>query len=323
MKRLICGVLIAVLILPSLLLCGCRLSSEDDGKLTVVVTVFPAYDWARNILGDRLEDEDVELILMTDDGSDMHSYQPTFDDRISVTSCDLLIYVGGTDDAWVEEAMGSATHRPATIHLLNTLGDQVKHVTPTDGTDHHEGDGHLHEEVDEHVWLSLRNAATLCDAIANQLTALDPVHGITYQKNAGNYIGKLNVLDGRYSTMAKAAVRDTVLFGDRFPFRYLLDDYGIRYLAAFSGCSADTSASFETVTHLAGKVNELGLPCVLTVAHSDGNIAASIVANTTDKNQAILVMDAMQTVTASMVASGVTYLGIMETNLDVLTSALH
>ena len=183
--------------------------------------------------------------------------------------------------------------------------------------------GHDHgEEADEHVWLSLKNAKTLVGAISNALQEFDPDNKDTYATNAAAYIEKLSALDGAYQSAVDGAAHKTVLFGDRFPFRYLVDDYGLRYYAAFAGCSAETEASFETVSFLAKKVDELGLPCVLTIEGAQHRIAETIVQNTAGKKQKVLTMDSMQSTTSKDVANGATYLSVMEKNLSVLKEAL-
>ena len=196
-------------------------------------------------------------------------------------------------------------------------------MTGEDLCEHMEGHGHDHEEeADEHVWLSLKNAKTLVAAIADALQELDPDNKDTYAANAAAYIEKLSTLDGAYQAAVDGAARKTLLFGDRFPFRYLVDDYGLSYYAAFAGCSAESEASFETVSFLAKKVDELKLPCVLTIEGKNHKIAETIVENTAEKNQKILTMDSMQSTTSEDVANGTTYLSVMEQNLSVLKEAL-
>ena len=184
--------------------------------------------------------------------------------------------------------------------------------------------GHEHEvEYDEHVWLSLRNAETITQTIANALCELDPDNAAVYQENAGNYIAQLSDLDAQYEDAVKNGQRTTILFADRFPFRYLADDYGLTYYAAFVGCSAETEASFETIAFLAKKVDELQLPVVLTIEGDNHSIAETVVANTQAKNQSILVMNSLQSVTEKDVENGESYLGIMSENLNVLKEALN
>ena len=194
------------------------------------------------------------------------------------------------------------------------------------GHDHGDDDDHHHEdgevEYDEHVWLSLKNAAVLCGEIVRRLSILDADNQEIYAANGMAYIDRLNALDEQYQTALNAAKVKTVLFGDRFPFRYLVDDYGLDYYAAFVGCSAETEASFETIVFLANKVDELGLNTVLTIESGDGKIARTIIENTAAKSAQVLQMDSMQSTTAQSAADGTTYLDIMEKNLVVLKEAL-
>ena len=507
MKKMIPLFLVLTMAVGLLASCGKKNAAEtgesDSNKLSVVTTIFPEYDWVKEILGDKVESTDLTMLLSS--GVDLHSYQPTADDIVKISDCDLFIYVGGESDKWVDDALKEATNKDMkVIDLLEVLGDSVKteetvegmqetehahdhskevstfeddevqdrslpdwegswqsaypfaldgtlddafaamaeegemtadeyktyyqngyktditniniegdHIAftyedgkkvgsdykyigyyiqnwstgtkaamyrfeavdrtsgapiyiefndhmiesaapehfhirmsnesfdaivdpekswptffPADMTgedlcEHMEGHGHDHEEeADEHVWLSLKNAKTLVDAISNALQELDPDNKGIYAANAAAYIEKLSALDGAYQSAVDGAARKTVLFGDRFPFRYLVDDYGLSYYAAFAGCSAESEASFETVSFLAKKVDELKLPCVLTIEGKNHKIAETIVENTAEKNQKILTMDSMQSTTSEDVANGTTYLSVMEQNLSMLKEAL-
>ena len=480
-----------------------------EKSLKIVTTIFPEYDWVREVLGDKAEND--ELTMLLDNGVDLHSYQPTADDIVKISDCDLFIYVGGESDGWVDDALKNATNKNMkVINLLDVLGDSVKteevvegmqetehdhdhskevstfeddevqdrslsdwagdwqsaypfaldgtlddafaamaeegemtaeeyktyyqngyktdianidiegdhieftyedgkkvgsdykyvgyyiqnwstgtkaamyrfeaedkdsgapvyiefndhmiepvaaehfHIRmsnesfdaivdpenswptffPADMTgeeicEHMEGHGHdededheHEEEKDEHVWLSLKNAEVLVNAISKSLQEIDPDNKDTYAANASAYIEKLSALDADYQAAVDAASNKTVLFGDRFPFRYMVDDYGLSYYAAFVGCSAETEASFETISFLAKKVDELKLPCVLTIEGAQHKIAETIVQNTAEKNQKVLTMDSMQSTTSKDVANGTTYLSVMEQNLSVLKEAL-
>ena len=477
---------------------GCGSASADNAaqNIKIVTTIFPEYDWVREVLGDAADNADLTMLL--DNGVDLHSYQPTADDIIKISDCDLFIYVGGESDEWVDDALENAVNKDMkVINLLDVLKDTVKTeeavpgmqaeeghnhgvgdfddsdvkdrslsdwngdwqsvypyvldgtldpvmekkaesgtktaeeykesyiasyetdiekisidgntitYTRKDGTSaaaydsegfyiRHKDDGskqvrykyqkvsgdadaptyivfsdhnissaepeHFHlyfgedgfdslveegkhfptfypasltgaeiademleheeKEYDEHVWLSLKNAEVLVGAISNALQELDPDNKGTYAANADAYVKKLSALDADYQAAVDGAAYKTVLFGDRFPFRYLVDDYGLSYYAAFAGCSAESEASFETISFLAKKVDELGLPCVLTIEGKDHRIAETIVENTAAKNQKILTMDSMQSTTSEDAANGVTYLSVMEQNLPVLKEAL-
>lgn len=324
MQKRISFFLYLALLLGLLSGCGGAPAANAD-RLSVVTTIFPEYDWVRQILGDKADG--VDLTMLLDNGVDLHSYQPTADDMVKISTCDLFIYVGGESDEWVEDALAEAINQDmVVIDLLDVLGDAVKEEEVVEGMqgEDEEGDGDEEEaEYDEHVWLSLRNAAVLCEEIAAQLGRLDAANADAYATNAAAYIEKLSALDRQYAAAVDAAPRKTLLFGDRFPFRYLTDDYGLDYYAAFVGCSAETEASFETVVFLANKVDELGLNTVLTIESSDGKLARTIIENTAAASARILQMDSMQSATARDVTSGATYLGAMENNLKVLKEALN
>lgn len=302
-------------------------TSTSKDQLKIVTTIFPEYDWVREILGDKTEH--AELTMLLDNGVDLHSYQPTAEDIMKISGCDLFIYVGGESDEWVEDALAEATNKNMkVINLLDVLGDKVKEEELVEGMEsEEEEEGQEREEegpeYDEHVWLSLKNAQTLVTAIADIMAEIDSENASTYKENATDYNKKLAELDAKYEQLVDSARTKTLLFGDRYPFRYLSDDYGLDYYAAFVGCSAETEASFETIIFLANKVNELGLDTILTIESSDGKIAKTIAENTKDKKKQILVLDSMQSTTSKDVKGGTTYLSVMENNLSVLEKALQ
>ena len=512
MKKVI-SVLLAVLMLIEML-SGCMNKTDvptsenispapqtenvPEKELRIVTTIFPEYDWIREILGDKAGNAEITMLL--DNGVDLHNYQPTADDIIKISDCDLFIYVGGESDGWVEDALKNATNKEMkVINLLEVLKDTVKTEEAVPGmqaeeghnhgysnfadsdvqdrtlsdwggdwksvypylrdgvldevmerkaengsktteeyrayyktgyktdvsqitidaenntmcfvkngvaakatyeykgyqiydyasgsrgvryffeaasgdadapkyvqfSDHGIGPGkaeHFHiyfgndgfdalsqemdnwptyypvdmsgedikedmleheeKEYDEHVWLSLKNAETLVGAISESLQELDPDNKDTYAANTAAYVEKLSAIDADYQAAVDGATYKTVLFGDRFPFRYLVDDYGLSYYAAFAGCSAESEASFETVSFLAQKMDELNLPCVLTIEGKEHRIAETVVENTTAKDQKVLTMDSMQSTTSKDVENGTTYLSVMEQNLSVLKQAL-
>lgn len=348
-------------------------NGEDDGKLQIVTTIFPVYDWVVNVLGENPADAEVTMLL--DSGVDLHSYQPAAGDIMKISRCDLFIYVGGESDEWVDDALEEAVNEDmVVINLLDVLGDDVRVEEVVEGmqadehehgdedehaNDDHETDEDAHndvdektdedahndaddknngethddvkddagtddqdEEYDEHVWLSLRNASVFADSIAGALGAADPDNAVTYAENAELYKEKLSALDAEYSAAVEKGTVKTLLFGDRFPFRYLVDDYGLSYYAAFSGCSAETEASFETISFLSKKVDELSLHTVMTIEGTDHRIAETIIQNTKSKDQQIVTMDSMQSTTSKDVSNGATYLSVMEKNLEALKEAV-
>ena len=327
----------------------------NSNKISIVCTTFPQYDWVKNILGEEAERFNVTLLL--DNGVDMHSYQPAVKDIATAGSSDLFIYVGGESDTWVEDALKEAKNKDLkAINLMETLDNFVKEEEVVEGMqEERKSLGHSHEksskekqeqtqkeshensqeingqkeaadeepEYDEHIWLSIRNAEIMVKNIEKAIEQLDSDNAKVYQNNAENYIKKLDTLDKQYANTIQNAKYKAILFGDRFPFRYMADDYDLKYYAAFAGCSAETMAGFETVTFLAKKADELRLPVILTIENSDGRIAEAVKSNTTKKNQKILAMNSLQSVTKEQIADGITYLQVMQENLSVLLEALN
>ncbi len=316
--------IILLLFLLALSLTGCggrsKEASKPDGKIRVAAAIFPAYDWVKNILGEN--PGGAELTLLADNGVDMHSYQPSVDDILTITGADLFIYTGGESDRWVSDALKQANNPDIRIiEMLDVIGSAAKEEEIKEGMQTEE-EPEEESVPDEHVWLSLRNAEAVCGAIRDELSALDPANAKVYESNAAAYITKLQALDGAYQQAISEAPLKTLLFGDRFPFRYLVEDYGLDYYAAFSGCSAETEAGFETITFLAQKADELALPAVLTIDGSDGRIAGTIVQNTKTKDQQVLMLDSMQSVSSKDIEAGKNYLSIMEYDLGILDKAL-
>ena len=308
-------------------LCPVSGLAEEAGKIRVVTTIFPIYDWVREIAGDT---GNTEITLLLDSGVDLHSFQPSAQDILKVATCDLFIYVGGESDEWAEDALAEAVNPDmVVISLVEALGENAKAEEIVEGmqAEEEEEEGEEgeeeEEEIDEHVWLSLRNAQVFTSAIADALAQKDPANADRYRANAEAYGAKLAALDAAYAEAVDSAAHKTLLFGDRFPFRYLTDDYGLTYYAAFAGCSAETEASFETVIFLAKKTDELQLPAVLTIEGKDHRIAETIIGSTADKNRKLLTLNSMQGTTANDIEQGATYLKIMEDNLAVLKEALN
>ena len=334
----------------AILLTACNTESgkKDSApkKISVVATIYPQYDWLKNVIGERADAVDLKLLIKN--GTDLHSYKPSAQDIATIAKADLVVYVGGESDEWIEKAL-EATPKEGRIalNLMKALGDHVKKEEIVEGMqtdpsassgteEHHEHDKvtepaeatsehHHHEEVenDEHIWLSLKNAWILVNALAQSLSKVDSANSSIYTANAVLYNAKLWEMDKEFATAVSNASQKTVLFGDRFPFRYLVDDYGIKYYAAFVGCSAESEASFETITFLAGKMDSLQLPAIFTIDGSNGKIARAILeASKNSKNAQVLTLNSMQSVTDEQIKAGVDYLSIMRDNLEVLKKAL-
>ncbi len=322
MKKLI-AILLLVCMLASVF-AGCGKTpapaERNNGRLSIVCTIFPVYDWVRAILGDRLQE--TELVMLLDSGTDLHSYEPLPDDQLALSRCDLFVYVGGESDEKWAPGMIETLQVKNTLNLMEALGSAAKEETEVAGMQAEEEE---EEEgaLDEHIWLSLKNAALLCGALRDRLCALDPDHADVYKKNAENYIAELNALDSEYRQTVDAAQFRALLVADRFPFRYLCDDYGITPYAAFSGCSTESTAGMSTIYNLAKYLDDLGLHTVAVTESANQDVAKTVIASSADKNRGIVVLDSLQSVTAERVNAGVTYLGVMRENLNALNKALN
>ena len=328
------GLWAKTLLAATLLLVACGTKSETEGvakKISVVVVTYPQYDWLKNVLGGRADAVDLKLLIKN--GADLHSYQPSAADIATIAKADMVVYVGGESDEWIEKAL-AATPKEGRIalNLMEALGDRVKEEEVVEGMQTEEEHHHEHEEHhehaeevenDEHIWLSLKNAEMLVKALAESIAKLDTAYAAEYHMNAALYIAKISALDAQYRATMENATLKTILFGDRFPFRYLVDDYGIKYYAAFVGCSAESEASFETITFLAGKMDSLALPAIFTIDGSDGKIAHAILeASKQSKGAEILMLNSMKSVTNEQIKAGDDYLSIMRENLEVLKKAI-
>lgn len=305
--------------------CACSDNMNDDvtdsAKPSIICTAFPQYDWVREIVGDKAENFDI--VLLNDNGVDMHSFQPSVDDIVKLGESELVVSVGSTSEKWIDETLDNSENKK-TVHIKLTEAIGEGRLLLNDGHVCEEEHDHDHsDEADEHVWLSLENAKTVCGTIAEKITALDPENAEYYAENLKNYTGKLDELTSELNDGVKAAHNKTLIFADRFPFRYLLNDFGIEYYAAFEGCSSDSEASFETIAFLATKLDELELDTVMTVDGSDGKLAATVIASTKSKNQKILKLDSMQSVSRDDIENGTSYISVMEKNIDTIISALN
>jgi len=314
MKKLI-SLFLSFIIVFSFAACADNVTDipEDDGKLTVVTTVFPVYDWTRNVTGDICN-----VIYLDKSGADMHSFEPTASDIVLLAEADVFIHIGGVSDKWVGSAVESAKNDSLEVLSLMTVTGVLEEETVEGMQPHDHGEKDT-DEYDEHIWLSLKKAQTAVNAICDTLCKADSENAETYRSNAAAYTDKLSELDGRYTSLMSSAKRNTILVADRFPFRYLTEDYGIEYFAAFPGCSAESEASFETMTFLIEKTKELSLPCILVIEKSDGKLADTISRETGAK---VLTLGSCQSVTQADADKGLTYLSVMENNLTTLTEAL-
>ena len=356
MKKLsFCSLACAIFVAALFSLVACNSVSEnkkqESHKLSIITTIYPEYAWTKEILGTRTDS--VNLTLLIKNGIDLHSYKPTAHDVAKIASADMVIYVGGESDEWIKDALTASPKKGRVeINLMEALGDRVKaeeivegmqaeeehhheHAEAHEADEHehhaekHEHHDHEHEhhdehENDEHVWLSLKNAEILVKKIAEELSKIDVTHASAYKQNAEAYIAQIQSLDAEYRTAVESAARKTVLFGDRFPFRYLVDDYGIKYYAAFVGCSAESEASFETIAFLAGKMDSEALPSIFIIENGNDKIAKAVLAASKKSQDAqILTINSMQSITEKQINDGINYISLMRANLENLKKALN
>ena len=331
---------------------GCRSDMPSDSgesstdKPSIVCTAFPQYDWTLQILGSRADQ--FSVTLLNHQGADMHSFQPTAANMVSMANCDLFIHMGGYSESWVPAALESAENPDAAVlTLLDHVEKLEEEFTPGMAHDRHhdhehshghdeavgseDADDHTHEdgdetedvEYDEHLWLSLRCAQDACRSITDAVCSLDPAHAEEYEENLQRYCSSLQALDREYEAVVRNVESPILLFADRFPFRYLAHDYDIECFAAFPGCSAETEASFETIIALSEELSAHQLQSVILLEGSKTDFAQTVIRNSDMKGARILTMNSMQAAGQREADAGITYLSIMEDNLQVLKTALQ
>ncbi|MDO4380110.1 MAG: metal ABC transporter substrate-binding protein [Clostridia bacterium] len=313
-------------LLITALFCACSGEKATEGttketptenkKLSVVCSIFPQYDFCKEIAGDK-----AELTLLLKSKVDMHNYKPSAEDILIIKNSDLFIDIGGESDEWADEVLETAkSENLCVLSLIDVVDAKDEEMLEgMEEEEHEEGEEH-EEEKDEHVWTSLKNAELIVKVITEKLCSLDEKNAEEYRKNSAFYLSKLSALEKEYAETVKTAKRKTLLFGDRFPFRYLADDYSLECFAAFSGCSAETQASFETIKFLVEKVKEKDLPFVLKIDGSDGSVAETIASQSKAE---VRTLNSCQSVSEDDIENGTNYLSIMTDNLSVLREVLN
>ena len=321
--RLFCARLMAVILAAGIAAaavtgCGVKQEEPDDGKLKIVTTIFPQYDFVRAIAGGTGA---VNVRMLLSPGEEVHSYEPTPLDIKEIQNCDLFIYVGAENDVWVDrilENMGDK--RPETLRLVDlteTVAEEsVEGMMEEKGHDHEES---REEEADEHVWTSPVKAAEITEAIAQKMAELDPPNADNYLANAQDYEAKILDLDAQFRQIAENAERKILVFGDRFPIRYFAEGYGLDYFAAFPGCSSESEPSASTLAFLIDKVREEEIPVVFSIEFSNGNIARAICESTGAVQRTY---NSCHNVTKEQMENGATYVSLMSENLEAVREAL-
>lgn len=317
-KRILCFVLALSLLL--LVSCsGAGEKSDKSDRIKILCTIYPQYDWVKNIVGDS---EGVEVSLLVEGGVDVHSYQPSVEDVVDIKTSDAVILVGGESDAWVFEAIEDSQSEAITLMEIDDMILRgVSDECIASDHDHDHDHGHYHDNVlDEHVWLSLANAKVACKTICEWLCARDGERAELYKANTDKYILKLEALEARFESLS-VGLHNPVIFADRFPFVYMLEDYGISYFAAFEGCSADTEADFETVKRLADKISEYESEYVAVCETSDKKLAKSVM-DAAGAECDIVVFDSLQSVTKAQIEDGYSYIDAMRENFNSLAKII-
>lgn len=307
--------LLALFLALVMLLCALAGCAKKDEKITVLCTVFPIYDWVRTVVG---KSDSVDVILLVSDGADLHSYQPTARDAINIRTADIIVRVGGADDSFVDDL--AELGKGIDLRLMEAEG-VVLHTAGT-SSEHHDHDGHEHT-VDEHIWLSLKNAVACVEAISRALSTSDPQGAEKYKQNADLYIESLLALDEDYTSITTTAKNKKMVFADRFPFVYMTSDYGIEYEAAFEGCTTDAEAGFDTILRLSEQLDLWQLSYIFVTENSDRRLCDAVRELKKDRQTEVAVLNSLQSVSEKDIESGATYLKIMADNLSVLEKALN
>ena len=296
----------SLLLALCLLLAACSAGAESEGEpLRVVATDFPCYDLARQVLG-----SDASLTLLIRPGMDTHTYEPTPADAKAVYEADVLIYIGGTSDAWVEDMLADAPG-VAAVRMMDS-------VQPIEEA--HAEHGHEDISYDEHIWTSPVNMRAMLKSVEEALCAADPQNADTYHSNAAAYDAQLAGLDQTFRDLVSGAARTELVFADRFPFLYFAREYGLSYVSAFSGCSEESQPSVQAVAALIDAVEQDGVPVIYVIEMSTGDVARAVAEQT---GAEIVEMHSCQSVTGEEFEAGETYLSLMIRNVEALRKGLY
>lgn len=315
--------MVLTLVCSALILSGCSAKNpaegkKDNGKINVVATIFPEYDFLRQIGGDK-----INLSMLLTPGAETHSFEPTPQDIIKIQESDLFVYVGGDSDEWVKGILDSIdSDNLKTVTLMDCVTlkeEELKEGMTEEEEDEHGSEGE-ETEYDEHVWTSPVNAMAIVQKLCDNLCEEDPDNADYYKQNTSDYIAKLKDLDNEFKDLVADSKRKEIIVADRFPFRYFVDEYGLDYYAAFPGCSVDSDASPATVAFLTDKIKDDNIPVVFHIELSAGNICNSIARDTGARSEQL---NAVHNITKDDFESGKTYLDLMEDNLKVLKEALN
>ena len=303
-------------------LTGCNKNKDNENKLTIVTTNFPSYDFARAVVKDN---KNVNLKMLLKPGAESHDFEPTPQDIIDIKNSDLFIYTGGESDEWISDILDDIdTDKTKVIKMMDLVDVKEEEIVEGMEDEEHEEEEEHHDEeeveYDEHVWTSPVNAIKIVNALRDEVVSIDNDNKKVYEDSAKEYIDKLEKIDNEFKDIVKNAKRKEIIFGDRFPLRYFVDEYNLKYYAAFPGCSAQTEASAKTISYLVDKVKEDKIPVVFHIELSNGKIAEAISKETGAK---VLEFNTAHNISQKDFDAGVTYVDIMEENTKVLKEALN
>lgn len=297
---------------------GCNLNDfEDNGKINIVSTIFPLYDFSRQITGDK-----ANLKMLIKPAGDAHTYEPTPQDIISIEKSDVFLYVGGESDEWIENIIDNIDTNKTKIVKLIDYVDTLEEIEVEGMQTHenHSGEDEVEPEIDEHIWTSPVNAIKMVNAISDAVCEADKTNFGEYQKNTDNYIGQLTDIDNKFRDVVENSKRKEFIFGDRFPLIYFAKEYGLKYYAAFPGCSSETEPSAATLAFLTDKMKEDNIPYVLKIELSNENVAETIAS---EVNADIFTFYSCHNLTKDEFDSGKTYISMMNENIDTLKKVLN
>lgn len=311
------SLLLATAILFTLVLTGCnKAEDESNGKINVVSTIFPQYDFSRQIAGDN-----ANLKMLISPAGESHTYEPTPQDIISIENSDVFLYIGGENDKWVDDILdGIDTNKTKVVKLMdcvNTVEEEIIEGMQEHTEEHEENNGAYGK--DEHIWTSPINAISMVNTICNAMCNADKKNSDVYKENAKKYISQLKELDSEFRNVVDNAKNNELVFGDRFPLRYFTDEYGLKYYAAFPGCSSETEPSAATIAFLTDKVKEDKIPVILKIELSNGVVANTIAEET---NTEVMTFYSCHNLTKEQFENGETYLSMMTENITTLKKAL-
>lgn len=312
-KRLIS--ILTVLLLIALTFTGCTASEKtDNGNINIVSTIFPQYDFAREITGDK-----ANLKMLIQPGGESHTYEPTPQDIISIQEADVFLYIGGENDKWVEDILKSIDTTKIQVVKLIDCVELTCVDTAEEHTHAHNEDNHAHE-FDEHIWTSPMNAKKMVEAISNAICKADPENSEYYKNNTTAYSAQLIDLDTKIRDVVSTSKRNELVFGDRFPLVYFTNEYGLKHYSAFPGCSSETEPSASTIALLSDKVKQNNIPVILKIELSNSTVADTIASETSTR---VLTFYSCHNLSKNQFEKGESYISMMTANLETLKTALN